>query len=128
MRIIELWINGAAVPVTTPSELRNHVEGAPGADVEFHLSVPSSGPILSVLVTGGSGWLMYLREPGDSGFHSWNAGYSGDETLQLPYRLANGQLDHYPARWTLPLPLIFEAVDEFSTDSEPPASVEWRES
>jgi len=70
--------------------------------MEFDLSVPSSGPTLSVLVTGGSGWLMYLREPGDSGFHSWNAGYSGDETLQLPgwrtvswitIRIANGVMD-----------------------------------
>ena len=73
MRIIKLWINGAAFPVTTPSELRNHVEGAPGADVEFdltsHMMLNWPG---SVYLTGGDPDVVYTinayARPAPAGF------------------------------------------------------------
>jgi hypothetical protein len=35
------------------------------------------GPILCALINGELGWLMYLREEGDSGFSSRNPNYDG---------------------------------------------------
>ena len=51
------------------------------------------GPILCALINGDLGWLMYLRQEGDSGFSSRNPDYDGPADAQIEYRLDNGQHD-----------------------------------
>jgi hypothetical protein len=53
------------------------------------------GQALCALINGDRGWLMYLREEGDSGFSSRNPDYDGPAEAQIEYRLSNGQHDLY---------------------------------
>ena len=51
---------------------------------------------MMALINGDWGWLMYLREEGDSGFSSRNPDYIGtdDDGKMMDFLLSNGQLDH----------------------------------
>jgi Immunity protein Imm1 len=80
-----------------------------------------NGPILSALLNGPIGWLMYLHEPGDAGFSSRNPSFSGGARDVIEYRLSNGQADDYPASWALPGADILAALMYFvETGSQPP--------
>jgi len=88
------------------------------------------GPSLFALLNGDIGWLMYLRhDDGDTGFSSRNPAFgSSDVTPERPafvsrfggvlvpvieYRLANGQMDEYPASWALHEQQIMSALEYF---------------
>lgn len=83
------------------------------------------GPVLCALINRDVGWLMYLSEPGDSGWSSRNADYAGPEDAVIEYRLSNGQLDEYPAAWALPLATVERALEHFRNTGERAPFVEW---
>ena len=85
------------------------------------------GPSLSAFINGDRGWLMYLREPGDSGFHSRNPDYDGPADAQIEYRLSNGQHDLYPASWALPIAEVRRALEFFERERCQPPFVVWQE-
>ena len=80
---------------------------------------------LCALVNGELGWLMYLRENGDSGFSSRNPDYDGPPEATIRYRLENGQVDEYPASWALPRSEIQKALAHFITSNKPPSWLAW---
>ena len=85
----------------------------------------SGGPSISMLRNGEHAWLMYLREPGDSGF--WSV---GDPTRAgvVAFRLSNGQVDEYPLAWCIAVERGFEAVEAFCAwAGAMPAGVAWAE-
>jgi hypothetical protein len=43
----------------------------------------------------------------------------------VSYTLSNGQVDHYPADWALPLNLVREALLHFLDTGQPPSFVTW---
>lgn len=90
-------------------------------------SPDSDGPILCALINGDRGWLMYLREEGDSGFSSRNPGYDGPADAQIEYRLDNGQHDLYPASWALPITEVRRAIEYFERECQRPPFVVWHE-
>jgi hypothetical protein len=45
----------------------------------------------------------------------------------LSFRLANGQVDVYPASWTLPRETIEKALAHFVETGERPAFVRWHD-
>ena len=83
------------------------------------------GRALCALIHGDQGWLMYLREPGDSGFSSRNLDYAGPEDATIDYVLSNGQRDEYPASWALPLRVVERALAHFRKTGERAPFVEW---
>jgi hypothetical protein len=93
---------------------------------EVWLTAPD-GQSLCALINGGWGWLMYLRQEGDAGFSSRNPSYDGDPKANVEYRLSNGQVDHYPASWALPVDQVRRALDYFEKEHRQPPFVTWHE-
>jgi hypothetical protein len=83
------------------------------------------GRALCALINGDLGWLMYLREEGDSGFSSRNADYAGAEDATIEYRLSNGQVDEYPASWALPVAIVERALAHFRKTGDRAPFVTW---
>ena len=108
--MIELRLNNRQLDVTTVEQLGAALDVADGEEVfELWASVPE-GPKMSMLRNGSNAWLMYLREPGDSGFRS-----SGDATRDgdASYRLSNGQLDEFPLSWCVDVEQCYKAIAYF---------------
>jgi hypothetical protein len=93
---------------------------------EVWLRLPDD-QILCALINGDRGWLMYLREEGDSGFSSSNPDYDGPADAQLEYELSNGQHDLYPASWALPITEVRRAIEYFEREHKRPPFVVWHE-
>lgn len=74
---------------------------------------------------GASGWLMYLREEGDSGLSSRNLDYRGAEDVVQEYYLDNGQRDEYPLSWALPVVEIQRAMENFLVEEQPAPWISW---
>jgi len=91
---------------------------------EIWLNKPD-GRALCALINGDRGWLMYLREPGDSGFSSRNPDYDGPDEAVIQYVLSNGQGDAYPASWALPLEVLERAMKHFEKSGERAPFVTW---
>jgi hypothetical protein len=85
------------------------------------------GQALCALINGDRGWLIYLREAGDSGFHSYNPAYDGPPDAVIEYGLSNGQHDVYPASWALPVAEVRRALEYFEREHERPPFVAWHE-
>jgi hypothetical protein len=85
------------------------------------------GQALCAMINGDRGWLMYLREEGDSGFSSRNPEYAGSPDAEIEYELSNGQHDFYPASWALPLPIVQQALAYFEQFHQPPPFVVWHQ-
>src|SRR4051794_32258296 len=83
------------------------------------------GQSLCALINGDLGWLMYLREEGDSGFSSRNPDYDGPPEALIEYRLSNGQHDLYPASWALSIAEVRRALEYFEREHRKPPFVNW---
>ena len=82
-------------------------------------------PSLCALVNGERGWLMCLRYDGDAGFSSRNPRYAGSPDARIEYRLANGQVDVYPAAWAYPRADVFAALEYFARHRRVPEAIAW---
>jgi hypothetical protein len=92
---------------------------------ELWLSAVPDGPSMCMLRNREHAFLMYLRFSGDAGFVS--AGSTADREVE--YRLSNGQVDHYPGSWCVPVEQCYEALAYFFVnDGRRPESVPWHES
>jgi hypothetical protein len=80
---------------------------------------------MCALINGAQGWLMYLDEPGDSGYSSRNPAYAGPAGAKLEYYLGNGQRDEYPAAWAYPVDVIQRADDYFRREGKRAPFIEW---
>ncbi len=80
-------------------------------------------PAISVLINGDHAWIMYLRHSGDAGFHSINPAIDGTDLLE--FQIENGQVDHYPLRWTFSSGDILNAIVNFARTKEFPDWIEW---
>jgi hypothetical protein len=85
------------------------------------------GQSMYALINGDRGWLMYLRENGDSGFSSRNPNYGGPANAEIEYRLSNGQHDLYPASWALPVAEVRRALEYFESHCQRPPFITWHE-
>jgi hypothetical protein len=83
------------------------------------------GRALCALLNGERGWLMYLQEPGDSGYSSRDPDYDGPAGAMMPFVLANGQRDEYPVGWTLPLSVVERALAHFKKTGKRAPFVRW---
>ncbi len=63
------------------------------------------------LINGDFGWLMYLRENGDTGFNSRNPQYRGINDATMAFYQSNGQLDTFPLTWVLPVNQVERVLD-----------------
>lgn len=119
-----LAVNDEEFDVATISDLEDLLLKIKSVDpLEAWLSV-EEGPSLCMLRTQTFSWLMYLREPGDSGFYS--LGEAGAEDREQPFTLANGQVDHYPENWCVPFEHCLAAFRSFwHGNGQRPSEVRW---
>jgi hypothetical protein len=89
------------------------------------LWVKAGDKALCALINGDRGWLMYLDEPGDSGFSSRNPAYDGPADATIEYYLDNGQRDEYPASWAYPIDEVMRALEYFRREEKRAPFVEW---
>ncbi len=85
------------------------------------------GQSLCALINGERGWLMYLREEGDSGYSSRNPDYDGPAEATIEYELTNGQHDWYPASWAVPIADVRQALEFFRREHRQPPFIVWHE-
>ena len=85
------------------------------------------GKILTAMVNGDRGWLMYRVAEDDAGYSSRDPTYAGPEEAVLPYILDNGQQDEYPVSWTLPIEEVMRATEYFLQTGEKAPWVIWHD-
>ncbi len=85
--------------------------------------------VMMAFINGDYGWLMYLRENGDSGFSSRNPNYKGteDSNDRMDFMLSNGQLDYYPLSYVLPVEQVIKALDYFEKNHKLPEFITWHD-
>ncbi|MBO5104267.1 MAG: hypothetical protein J6B74_04305 [Ruminococcus sp.] len=79
------------------------------------------------LINGDYGWIMYLREEGDSGFSSRNPDYNGSDSATMKFTLSNGQVDDYPLSWILPADTVNKALLYFEKNHQIPDFINWHD-
>ena len=77
---------------------------------------------LAALVNGDIGWVTLFRFPGDEGI--WTCDPEGNDD-EVPFRLANGQLDHYPEKYTVPLADVVKAFAHFFDTGDALPELKW---
>lgn len=85
-----------------------------------------NGPVLTCLRSGERCFLMYLHKPGDAGFSSRTSETAAEDWQDtVPFTLSNGQVDAYPAAWTIPLADGLEACRIFFQHQSMDPQVHW---
>jgi hypothetical protein len=82
-----------------------------------------SGRLLAFVTNGERAMVMLLREPGDAGEHAVDR--SADTSTSGGYVLANGQVDTYPDRDTVPVATAMDLVVAV-IDGRERARAEWQ--
>ncbi len=120
---MEVTLNGRALEVDSIERLGVALDDIDAVqEFELWISIPS-GPSLCMLRNGEDAWLMYLREPGDSGCRS-----CGDPSRSglRAFKLTNGQDDEFPLAWCIDVEQCYKAVAFFHVnDGEKPRWIEW---
>jgi len=84
-------------------------------------------PTICALINADSGWLIYLRSEGASGFSTRNSEYRGSPTAVIEYLLADGQRDEYPASWDISTAEAMRALEYFLTEQKMAPWLEWHQ-
>ena len=93
---MEISLNDDSAKCGSTAELADKLDEIRGSDqAEVWLSA-ARGSSICLLKSEENIFLIYLREAGDSGFHSLGAKARAGS---FSVRLANGQIDEYPLSW-----------------------------
>lgn len=95
--------------------------------VERHsdIALIAGGKAVSLLKSGDRAMLVFFRATGDPGLTS-RAG-DGPHDHSLRFRLANGQVDEYPASWTVTFEEGLRVLEHFATHLAPAPFVRWND-
>lgn len=83
------------------------------------------GQVMTALINGKIGWLMYLRYEGDAGFSSRSS--DKQETGVETFMFSNGEVDNFPLSWTIPIEKIYKAIEYSEVNKEKPPFILWNE-
>lgn len=124
--VIQVTLNDRLLDIASPGPWAHALDLVQSTSrFELWISVPD-GPSMCMLRNRESAWLMYLREPGDSGFRS-----SGDTHRPgvEAFTLSNGQVDEYPLSWCIDIARCRQALVDFRDhNGARPASITWCDS
>lgn len=93
--------------------------------VDAWLTQEDDGPVLCMLKSDDRAFLLWMREPGDPGFSS--RGRAHRNAPPQRFRLSNGQVDAYPAAWTIPFDEARRAMEHFCVDGTRAPFVKWHD-
>ncbi len=125
--MVAVSVNGRLLSTDEQVGLDRILSNSAEQFLEVELSASGGGPILTALINGPVGWLMFLGEPGDAGFHSVNPDNLDDPDSKIEFVLANGQRDEYPASWALRRNMIAAVLDQFRLNPGKSDKVLWSE-
>ena len=119
-------VGDSVVSVGSLDELRSILSRTAGvAEEELWLTSPD-GSRICMLRSGSRALLMFQRRDADTGFTTRADGdVAGAEMLS--FTLANGQVDEYPASWTVTAEHAREALEQFFRTGTRPPVVQWRD-
>jgi hypothetical protein len=119
-------VSGQTVPIESLADLRSVLTRTVGLSrQELWLESPR-GPCVCMLRSAARALLMFLREQGDVGFTSRaDDDMSGPGTLE--FTLANGQVEDYPAAWTVSAERAREALEHFFQTGAMAPFVAWND-
>lgn len=142
-----LSVNGREFPVDTSGELLRHFESARrGQYAELWLAQkfeppqeragdsayrmlgldpPRERAAMGTLINGGTAVLLFEGED-DHSFHALNPDYDGPEGEKVPFVMANGQRDEYPAGECIPAEQAARAFLFFFEAGDKPGWIRWR--
>ncbi len=102
---MKLIINKQETAIETAEDMERACEAMRQRQFsEVWIEASDDGPSLMMLVNGWRALLTYLpNHEGSPGYTSRSPSYAGALDAQIEFLLANGQMDEYPAQWTLPL-------------------------
>jgi hypothetical protein len=86
--------------------------------------VREDGALIGVVTNRERALVVWLDEPGDPGRHAIDPGAGGGRGDG--YRLANGQVDHYADRDTVPFALARQIVRSLVDRGTAPDGVDWQ--
>lgn len=123
--MVELIFNGRRESVDPVEELGEALDRF-DAQLQFELwASVAEGPSMCMLRNGMHAWLMYLPQPGASGFSSVG---NGANTGAKEYLLSNGQTDEYPLSWCIEVEQCYKAMAYFLVnEGARPEWVNWHE-
>src|SRR5215831_19110685 len=123
---MDLYVNDTSQRIESLEELDERLQEVEAqSPLDLSISV-AEGPSLQMLRSESHAFLMYLREPGDSGFVS---GRSRPMTPTVKFTLGNGQIDEYPRAWCIPVEECFKAFVFFYVNNGlKPTWIQWHES
>ena len=119
-------VGGSILPVGSLDDLRSILSRTAGiAHQELWLTSPD-GSRLCMLRSGSRALLMFQRSDADTGFTTRADGeVAGREMLK--FTLANGQVDEYPASWTISAERAGETLQHFFRTGTRPPVVQWHD-
>jgi hypothetical protein len=98
-------------------------------EIDLYDEEGEEGPFFStsVFTSKERAFLMYFGFEGDPAFSSYDPTYTGPPEATCDFQLSNGQIDVYPASWTVPIDDAFRALEYTFLYREPAPWVPWRE-
>ena len=123
---LDLQIDGRYVESDDPQRLRAallHVAQEEFAEVWLTFD---GGPGLALLKSRDRALCLFVRTIDDAGFTSRQAARERRRG-ELPFLLAGGRQDLFPAAWTVPFFLALRAADEFLRTGEQPRMIRWHQ-
>ncbi len=123
---MKLSVDGQVRDDVTFDEIAAHLEQLQKQQwADVWLSMEADGPVLCMLKSDDRAFLLWMRERGDPGFSSRGRGRRNAPPQR--FRLSNGQVDAYPAEWTIPFDEGRRAMEHFCVDGTRAPFVKWHD-
>ncbi len=120
---ITLTINGKEYQARSGDELTPYLQQLKFTSYNEIWATQSDCSSLCLLTNSSRAFVLYLRYPGDSGLIAT----TNDQVTNtmIEFKLSNGQLDEYPARWTVPVHDALKILTSFIQDNNLLSYVNW---
>ena len=125
-RALDLQIDGRYIESDDPRRIRAALLRVVREEfAEVWLTV-NGGPGFALLKSGGRALCLFVRTLDDPGFTS-RQGLRERRRGELPFKLADGTSNTFPAAWTVPFFVALRAADEVLRTGSRPAMVRWQQ-
>lgn len=115
-------ITAGPVSIDSLSERLAGLSGLPRAELRIH---EVDGPSLCLLKSDDRALLTFLSNDEDPGQTSRDGGTSASPADLVEFTLSNGQIDQYPASWTVDYAVARRVVEYFWFRREPAPFIAW---
>ena len=125
-QVLDLQIDGRYVDSDDPRRIRAALLTVAREEFAEVWVTVNGGPGFALLKSGERALCLFVRTLDDPGFTS-RQGLRERRRGALPFKLADGTSNTFPAAWTVPFFVALRAADEFLRTGEMPAMVRWHQ-